>query len=99
MNIALRHNLMKNTPQREGHAKAVRGTARNCGGEEELHASASRRSGRALAVEVRADKVQKSYWARAGTDFGVYSPEGGRTREIWRKHVSYKKTKLIFAFK
>ena len=53
MNIALRHNLMKNTPQREGHAKAVRGAARNCGVEEELHASASRRSGRALAVEVR----------------------------------------------
>ena len=63
MNIALRHNLMKNTPQREGHAKAVRGTARNCGVEEELHASASRRSGRALVVEVRADKVQKGYWA------------------------------------
>ena len=61
MNIALRHNLMKNTPQREGHAKAVRSAARNCGVEEELHASASRRSGRALAVEVRADKVQKRH--------------------------------------
>ena len=60
MNIALRHNLMKNTPQREGHAKAVRGAARNCGVEEELHASASRRSGRALAVEV-AVEVEAAY--------------------------------------
>ena len=46
---------MKKTPQREGHVKVVRGAARNCGVEEELHASAARRSGRALAVEVRAD--------------------------------------------
>ena len=58
MNTALRHNLMKKTPQREGHVKAVRGAARNCGVEEELHASASRRSGRALAVEVRADIIR-----------------------------------------